>query len=232
MPESKHTPGPTDKALRAGKRIYHCGEWQDRHWEEFAEMIDAETGLPELLAENERLRAELSDVKSDRESLVRTITCADSGRECAGTDPDNEGKLLSRCMSCQIEKLNEQLATTESDAKRYLKANVKLEGQLAELRQALAASENRNMEASEAREATMGTAQFIFAELRETQEKLAELREALTGTLRYAVGFACEARDLPWPEPGEFPEHCEEWPWVKKARAALARTDTDTPKEG
>jgi hypothetical protein len=50
-----------------------------------------------------------------------------------------------------------------------------------------------------------------------------DLLEALMQTLRFAVGFACEARGIPWPEDGTIPEAFAEVPWINKARAAIAK---------
>ena len=47
-----------------------------------------------------------------------------------------------------------------------------------------------------------------------------DLLAALTRTLDLAIGHACEARKI-------NAEECESWPWVQKARAAIAK-DTYT----
>lgn len=43
-----------------------------------------------------------------------------------------------------------------------------------------------------------------------------DLLAALTRTLDLAIGHACEARKI-------NAEECESWPWVQKARAAIAK---------
>lgn len=43
-----------------------------------------------------------------------------------------------------------------------------------------------------------------------------DLLTALTRTLDLAIGYACEARKI-------NAEECESWPWVQKARAAIAK---------
>ena len=58
-----------------------------------------------------------------------------------------------------------------------------------------------------------------------------EMLEALKRTLRFAIGFACEARDLAWPnEDALIPNELEEAAWIIQARAAIARAEgRDTP---
>ena len=50
-----------------------------------------------------------------------------------------------------------------------------------------------------------------------------DLLAALTRTLDLAIGHACEARKI-------NADECESWPWVQKARAAIAKA-TNTKEQ-
>ncbi len=61
---------PTERAMRFAELWYDSCTGHTYLIEEWAEELDKETGLPELLRENSRLEAQLAEAQAEREKLL------------------------------------------------------------------------------------------------------------------------------------------------------------------